>query len=93
MPSTTQSRYKSGLWDDYDHASRDRGGQRDTIDPVMHEVVKYLSASNADRGDAQFNPLKWWHEFGKEYYPRIYEVAKKHLIVPATSVPSGMQRK
>lgn len=33
------------------------------------------------------DPLKWWSE-RKHIYPRLYEMMKRRLCVPATSVPS-----
>jgi len=35
----------------------------------------------------QLDPLKWWSS-RKQIYPRLYEIVKRRLCVPATSVPS-----
>ena len=32
------------------------------------------------------NPLKWWQQ-RKNIYPNLFELVKKYLSVPATSVP------
>jgi hypothetical protein len=49
------------------------------------EVVKYFQMQNLPR---TAKPLSWWDMVGKEVYPSVFQVAKKMLIIPGTSVPS-----
>ena len=48
------------------------------------ELDKYLSENLLNR---QLDPLKWWSE-RMLLYPRLFEMVKRRLCVPATSVPS-----
>jgi hypothetical protein len=77
----------SGLWEAFDNEVSHTSARPTTRleDSVSAEVLKYLKMINIPRSA---NPLDWWNSVGKELYPLIYEVAKKYLIVPGTSVPS-----
>ena len=41
----------------------------------------------ADPIDVEDDPFVWWQE-NEAKYPRVAKVAKRHLCVPGTSVPS-----
>jgi hypothetical protein len=77
----------SALWEAFDKEVSHRSAQPTARiqDSISSEVVKYLKMVNIPRS-AQ--PLQWWYTVGKEMFPVIYEIAKKHLVVPGSSVPS-----
>lgn len=81
------ARGSSSLWATFDSEvdSRAQGAPADNDEVIRAQVVKYLRMNNAPRTT---EPIGWWISVGKELYPRIYEVAKKVLVIPATSVPS-----
>ncbi|KAJ8364871.1 hypothetical protein SKAU_G00137020 [Synaphobranchus kaupii] len=51
---------------------------------IEGELKAYLSTPNAD---SEMDPLEWWkvHEGS---FPRVSQLAKKYLCIPATSAPS-----
>ncbi|KAL2082256.1 hypothetical protein ACEWY4_022074 [Coilia grayii] len=53
-------------------------------DQVMEEITKYKEEAPLALG---VNPLEWWKEH-EGRYPFLSKVAKKHLCIPGTSVPS-----
>ncbi len=84
--STPPPKKKLSLWNDFDLLSKNVNKDRKHESAsALQEVVKYLYTATIDR-DA--NPLDWWNTVGKNHYPTIYQVARKYLVVPATSVPS-----
>jgi hypothetical protein len=84
---TRKERGSSALWDAFDKEVSHRSSRPATgvNDAVSVEVLKYLKLVNIPRSA---NPLQWWESVGKEMYPVIYNIAKKHLVVPGSSVPS-----
>ena len=53
-------------------------------DAAQQEVHRYL---RSDPKDLHLPLLKWW-EANQVFYPNISRIAKTHLAVPASSVPS-----
>jgi hypothetical protein len=76
----------SALWRSFDReVYRSSERNEDGDDLIEAELEKYLKMSNLPRSA---NPLKWWANVGREVYPKIHEVSKRYLVIPATSVPS-----
>lgn len=74
----------STFWKQFDEQVSLVVGQNNTSVASIIEVDKYLGESLLNR---QLDPLKWWSD-RKALYPRLFEMAKKRLCIPATSVPS-----
>ena len=53
-------------------------------DQVKEEIECYLSAPNLD---VEVNPLLWWKVEGV-HYPMLSKLARKYLVICATSSPS-----
>ncbi|XP_060784870.1 E3 SUMO-protein ligase ZBED1-like [Neoarius graeffei] len=53
-------------------------------DQVIEEITRYKEEAPLALG---VNPLEWWKEHECQY-PFLSKVAKKHLCIPGTSVPS-----
>lgn len=51
---------------------------------IETELSSYLQSVNAE---SDTNPLKWWKEH-ETLFPALSHLAKKYLLVPATSSPS-----
>jgi hypothetical protein len=77
----------TGLWESFDQEVHRRSVAPNAAnsDVVAAQVVKYFQMKNLPRTS---DPLAWWDTVGKDVYPLIYQVAKRHLVVPGTSVPS-----
>jgi hypothetical protein len=52
--------------------------------PIVDEVTKYMNEKQVSFSTLP-NPMTWWEE-KKQHYPHLYELAKKFLVIPATSV-------
>ena len=52
---------------------------------VELEMAKYIAM---EARPMNTDPLHWWWLNGKNMFPILFEAAMKHLIIPATSVPS-----
>nr|XP_054762973.1 E3 SUMO-protein ligase ZBED1-like [Lytechinus pictus] len=61
-------------------AADDRGEEAEVVD----EVDAYLQRPAPPRAT---DPLLWWRD-NEDAYPRVAQLAKKYLTLPATSVPS-----
>ncbi|KAG8228081.1 hypothetical protein J437_LFUL000081 [Ladona fulva] len=73
---------ESLIWHDFDRkASSSKVTPKST---VLVELRQYTEEPLISRKE---NPLVWW-EARKKIYPRLSKLAKKHLAVVATSVPS-----
>lgn len=65
-------------------------GQENTESPtsvrekVQCEIATYLKVPKLD---TESDPLEWW-KLNESAYPGLTKVAKKYLVVPATSAPS-----
>jgi hypothetical protein len=77
----------SGLWDSFNSEvfHQDDNPRATSLDVIAAELVRYRQMKNLLRSS---DPLKWWYKDGKHLFPRIFEVAKRLLVIPATSVPS-----
>ena len=51
---------------------------------VQCEIATYLKVPKLD---TESDPLEWWKR-NESVYPGLAKVAKKYLVVPATSAPS-----
>lgn len=63
---------------------------RSSEESIIAELEQYHQLSAVPsmlRGGALFDPLTWWREKAAEY-PRLAKLARSHLAVSATSVPS-----
>jgi len=74
----------SSIWKQFDEQVSSVLGQNNPSVASIIELDKYLSENLLNR---QQDPLKWWSD-RKLLYPRLYEMVKRRLCVPATSVPS-----
>ena len=54
-------------------------------DSLDNELEKYLRDA---REDLSTDPFDYWVKTGKNVYPTLFQLVKRYLIVPATSVPS-----
>jgi hypothetical protein len=78
----------TSLWDSFDKAvinSATGGLTNPQENAISAEVLKYLKMANIPR---TAYPLAWWSTVGRALFPVVSEVARKFLIIPATSVPS-----
>lgn len=51
---------------------------------IEAELKSYLSVPNAD---SEMDPLEWWQNHDGNF-PRVSQLARKYLCIPATSAPS-----
>jgi len=79
-----QSTSTSDIWKSFDERVSSLVGQNNSTVASIVEMDKYLNECLLSR---HMDPLKWWSE-RKHIYPRLYEIMKRRLCVPATSVPS-----
>lgn len=82
--NTSLVQSSSSIWKKFDDQVSSVVGQNNSFVASVVELDKYLSESLLNR---QLDPLKWWSS-RKQIYPRLYEIVKRRLCVPATSVPS-----
>lgn len=82
--NTSLVQSSSSIWKKFDDQVNLIVGQNNSFVASVVELDKYLSESLLSR---QLDPLKWWSS-RKQLYPRLYEIVKRRLCVPATSVPS-----
>lgn len=81
-----QQQQKPSIWDDFDLKVVDAVKKQNPTTAAIIEVDKYFDEPLISRKNSQ-DPILWWYT--KRYtYPRLYDVAKKHLCTPATSTPS-----
>ncbi|XP_016661483.1 zinc finger BED domain-containing protein 1-like [Acyrthosiphon pisum] len=83
-PTTSIVQSSTSIWKQFDEQVSSVLGQNNPFVACIVELDKYLSENLLNR---QQDPLKWWSE-RKLLYPRLYEMVKRRLGVPATSVPS-----
>lgn len=83
-PTTSIVQSSTSIWKQFDEQVSSVLGQNNPSVACIVELDKYLSENLLNR---QQDPLKWWSE-RKLLYPRLYEMVKRRLCVPATSVPS-----
>lgn len=74
----------SDIWKSFDERVSSLVGQNNSSVASVVEMDKYMNECLLSRN---MDPLKWWSE-RKHIYPRLYEMMKRRLCVPATSVPS-----
>ncbi|XP_050064545.1 E3 SUMO-protein ligase ZBED1-like [Aphis gossypii] len=74
----------SDIWKSFDEQVSSLVGQNNSSVASVVEMDKYMNECLLSR---HMDPLKWWSE-RKYIYPRLYEMMKRRLCVPATSVPS-----
>ncbi|CAI6365689.1 unnamed protein product [Macrosiphum euphorbiae] len=74
----------TSIWKQFDEQVSSVLGQNNPSVASIVELDKYLSENLLNR---QLHPLKWWSE-RKLLYPRLFEMVKRRLCVPATSVSS-----
>jgi len=55
---------------------------------LRHELDVFLAEKTIDR---RHSPYTWWEQNNKQY-PAAVAVARRYLCVPATSVPSEVER-
>ena len=87
---TTATSGSDVLWKEFDSKVADsvnhlnaRDGSAESAD-AMSETGLYFGEKLIPRDS---EPLKWWHEHGKNY-PKMSKLARKYLCATATSVPS-----
>ena len=78
------------LWSQFDSKVVKNPGKRSRVKDHHEECVdlemkKYLSVPKLERKEC---PILWWKKTGSREYPLLFEVAKKFVPMPATSVPS-----
>lgn len=72
------------IWDEYDkHTANLFQNENNATAASIIEINRYLQEPIIKRNE---NPLLWWKERAITY-PRLYQLTKKRLCVPATSVP------
>ncbi len=81
---------KGSLWDRFDKKvsqsqQRAGSGSSEKAELVDMEMKRFMALPIQDR---ETDPIKWWVTEGKPSFPYLYEAAIKHLVCPATSVPS-----
>jgi hypothetical protein len=57
------------------------------LNPSKSELLIYLDETNVSLADKEFDLLNWW-KVNSHRFPVVSRMAKKFLIVPATSVSS-----
>ena len=83
---TEEEKPTSSLWAIFDQAvSKQKKNQNSKKLEIELELKKFKSVPNLNRNE---NPLEWWEKSGKALFPNLYSTAIKHLVIPATSVPS-----
>ncbi|CAI6376400.1 unnamed protein product [Macrosiphum euphorbiae] len=83
-PQTAQTATTSLLWKTFDNKVNSLIGQNNPTVAGIVELDKYLAETLIPRS---MDPLQWWSE-RKHIYPRLFEVVKRRLCIPGTSVPS-----
>lgn len=85
-PSTAKKKRHS-LWDSFDNQVGNQRSQLETtaIEAAAVLVSAYLELPCQAR---TVDPLQWWNNEGGKMFPFLHQLAKKYLIIPATSVPS-----
>merc|ERR1711879_947283 len=85
--SSNPAKKAPSVWDSFDQEVEKSHTREEasSSDDIATEVYKYLRMRNLPRDK---DPLFWWKEVGKELFPRIYQVARKYLLVLGSSVPS-----
>ncbi|XP_034150871.1 zinc finger BED domain-containing protein 6-like [Esox lucius] len=79
-PSKSQD---GGLWEIFDSkVGETQSVQSSTADAAV-EVQRYLSDPYLNRAE---NPMHYWEKHSK-VYPHLFQLARKYLSVPASSVP------
>ena len=78
------------LWSAFDCKVAKNPGKRSRVKDHYKEIIdlemkKYISVPKLDRKEC---PIKWWKTTGSKNYPSLFEVAKKFVPMPATSVPA-----
>lgn len=58
--------------------------QPDQDKAIAFELQSYLQAGTLD---TEADPLKWW-KVSQKFYPRLSNLARKYLCIPATSASS-----
>ena len=84
---TTATSGSDVLWKEFDSKVADSVNHlnaRDGSADAMSETGLYFGEKLIPRDS---EPLKWWHEHGKNY-PKMSKLARKYLCATATSVPS-----
>ncbi|CAB4027116.1 zinc finger BED domain-containing 1-like [Paramuricea clavata] len=84
---TTANSDSDVLWKEFDSKVADSVNHLNTRDrsaDAMPETGLYFGEKLIPRDS---EPLKWWHEHGKNY-PKMSKLARKYLCATATSVPS-----
>ena len=68
------------LWSAFDETIK-----RSVLEEPVDELQRYIEERPITR---QENPFKWWME-REHLYPKLCNVVKQFLSIPATSIPSG----
>ncbi|XP_059098333.1 zinc finger BED domain-containing protein 4-like [Tigriopus californicus] len=68
----------SSLWETFDSKVVEER-------PALLDLQCYLNSPCQPRWT---NPLDWWKQIGREKHPELFQIVKKYLSIPATSVPS-----
>ncbi|XP_058466117.1 zinc finger BED domain-containing protein 4-like [Malaya genurostris] len=74
---------ESSLWQDFDDTLNRIQGKQDSHSAAIVELDKFVAEPHLTRSG---EPLEWW-ESRKAVYPRLYDLMKRRLCIPATSVP------
>lgn len=72
----------SKVWGDFDNSVKHVLNPNPTAAAII-ETDKYISENLLPRTQ---NPLKWWEE-KRFVYPRLYQLMKRRLCIPASSTP------
>ena len=81
-----KKRSLSTFWEAFDMNVSSKPAKEETFKTIHEaELKRYLSYPMLKRDS---DPLAWWIGTGMVSYPNLFRIAMKHLIIPATSVPS-----
>lgn len=83
-PRTASATPKGGIWEDFDiqviSAQQQQSGSSDSIIEMRRYAEEKVVPRNQD-------PLVWWRNH-EQTFPTLSKLAKKHLGITASSVPS-----